>query len=480
MPEFRHFGKDSGMSYLVGVDEECNMIVVDAMNNFLVLQRIIDVDFEQSFYDKLAVPVIASLTWFFSSNAQPTALDNGAAVLGVIHSLHRASEVNIFTKIPHLPLQVLDSRFPSYSLPSPSITPVLTHWKRQSQKVLNVGYLIEPGSAVSIVLPEKSQPTQKGSFDLLAANNTAIATYGTLNRNAWLSRKVLVNWDFVVADAKEPIIGLDCLRSYKLNANAHSARLYNRKRRSSIPLKEEDIPKTAVITPFGLFEYTVMPFGLRNSGQTFQRYMDHITKEMDFLTCYVDDILIASTSEQEHKKHIHPQSSGEKARTHKPHEKIHKKIKEIIEWTTENTAEFEKLKQEISQLRLVHPAPNGNTVFTTDASTGAVGAVLQQEIDEDLSPVAFFSKKLDDTQRRYSTYDGELLAIVLAVKHFEHFLEERKFRIKIDHKRLTAALQKTSECSSARVARQLSYFSQFDCAVQHISGADNPMADALS
>ncbi|KAF2362535.1 hypothetical protein FHG87_006710 [Trinorchestia longiramus] len=61
------------------------------------------------------------------SRAQPTALDNGAAVLGVTQSLHCASEVNIFTKTPHLPLQFLDSRFPSYSLPSSTITPVLTH-----------------------------------------------------------------------------------------------------------------------------------------------------------------------------------------------------------------------------------------------------------------------------------------------------------------------------------------------------------------
>ena len=41
-----------------------------------------------------------------------------------------------------------------------------------------------------------------------------------------------------------------------------------------IPMHEPDIPKTAIITPFGLFEYTRMTFGMRNSGNTFQRLMN--------------------------------------------------------------------------------------------------------------------------------------------------------------------------------------------------------------
>jgi len=72
-----------------------------------------------------------------------------------------------------------------------------------------------------------------------------------------------------------------------------------------IPMAEEDIPKTAVITPFGLFEFTSMPFGLKNSSQTFQRFINNIFQGMDFVFCYVDDILVASETPEEHRLHLH-------------------------------------------------------------------------------------------------------------------------------------------------------------------------------
>lgn len=59
-----------------------------------------------------------------------------------------------------------------------------------------------------------------------------------------------------------------------------------------IPVYAAGIPKTAVITPFGLYEFLKMPFGLRNAAQSFQRIMDEVLRGLPFVFVYIDDVLV--------------------------------------------------------------------------------------------------------------------------------------------------------------------------------------------
>ena len=103
----------------------------------------------------------------------------------------------------------------------------------------------------------------------------------------------------ITTSDKYPIPHLRSLTMSLYNKNVFS-KIDLQRAYLQIPVAPEDVPKTAVTTPFGLFEYLFMPYGLKNAGSTFQRYMDTLFANVPNVFIYLDDILIASDDESQH------------------------------------------------------------------------------------------------------------------------------------------------------------------------------------
>lgn len=84
-----------------------------------------------------------------------------------------------------------------------------------------------------------------------------------------------------------------------------------------VPIKAEDREKTAFITNQGLYQFLVMPFGLKNALATFQRLMNEVLRNVKGTFCevYLDDIIIYSSTIAEHLKHQHGTGKIIKGRT---------------------------------------------------------------------------------------------------------------------------------------------------------------------
>ncbi|GFU77774.1 transposon Tf2-11 polyprotein [Trichonephila clavipes] len=136
-----------------------------------------------------------------------------------------------------------------------------------------------------------------------------------------------------------------------------------------------------------------------------------------------------------------------------------KKDSKPLKWSSEAITAFQRCKQALADAALLaHPSPSAPLALHVDASDYAIGGALLQVVDSELQPLAFFSRKLTSSEKSYSAYDRELLAIYSAIRHFR---------------------QKSDKCSPRQI-RQLDFISQFTTNIVHIPGSDNIAADVLS
>ena len=119
---------------------------------------------------------------------------------------------------------------------------------------------------------------------------------------------------------------------------------------------------------------------------------------------------------------------------------------------------------------------------TTDASGVGLGATFEQRVEGvGWAPVAFWSRKLSEAERRYSTTDQEWLAVVEAVtRHWRHWLKGRRFVLRSDHGALQQLLRTKGEGFSNRQHRWYERMQDYVFDFEHVAGTDNKAADALS
>ena len=116
-----------------------------------------------------------------------------------------------------------------------------------------------------------------------------------------------------------------------------------------------------------------------------------------------------------------------------------------------------------------HTAP---TRVITDASDVGIGAVLMQFSDNQWHVVEYYSRKLNDAERRYCATDKEFLAINDAVtKHWRHRLLDREFEILTDHNPLTGNIKVDSKHQESRRIKFVERLQSFRCKVKYIKGS---------
>ena len=157
-----------------------------------------------------------------------------------------------------------------------------------------------------------------------------------------------------------------------------------------------------------------------------------------------------------------------------------KKVQEF-QWTERCQEAFELLKAKLTEAPILsYPSHSEEDLFIldTDASDVGVGAVLSQVQNGEEKVISYASKTLSPSQRKYCVTYRELLAVVLFVNQFRHYLLGRRFKIRTDHVSLKWLMR--FKDAEAMVGRWVLQLSTFNFEIEHRRGVNHGNADALS
>ena len=152
---------------------------------------------------------------------------------------------------------------------------------------------------------------------------------------------------------------------------------------------------------------------------------------------------------------------------------------EKLQWQEVHEKAFRYLKSILEKPPVLHlPDFSKTFVVASDASLVGLGAILKQELNGKMFPVAYASKKLLSRETNYSVIERECLAIVWAVKKFDFFLSGRYFEIETDHQPLIYISQ--NKMVNKRVMRWAMFLQEYRFRIIAVQGRKNHGPDYLS
>ncbi|XP_061390803.1 uncharacterized protein LOC133326139 [Musca vetustissima] len=268
-----------------------------------------------------------------------------------------------------------------------------------------------------------------------------------------------------------------------------------------VPVNEESRKYTSFVTHNGQYQFRKVPFGLSNSPAVFQRHINAIFRELNregIALPYVDDVIIPASIYDEAVVNLQriletcrdygldinlKKCSFLKRRIQFLAKPLNDLRKENVKFQfgDEQKLAFDKLKQCMTNEPVLHIFNEKfETEVHTDASIDGYGAVLLQKSPDDnlLHPVYYMSRKTSDAERKYTSYELEVLAVIEALKRFRVYLIGIKFKLMTDCNAFTKTLDKKDLCT--RVARWILLLQEYDFTVEHRPGTQMRHVDALS
>ncbi|MBW0564720.1 hypothetical protein O181_104435, partial [Austropuccinia psidii MF-1] len=259
-------------------------------------------------------------------------------------------------------------------------------------------------------------------------------------------------------------------------------------------IKEGDEYLTAFRTKYGSYEYLVMPFGLTNAPASFQNLVNDIFEDLldVFVVVYLDDIMVFSSSEEEHVKHATsvlqrlrennlPQDGFFKSSANPQLASALLKKDSPFIFNEEALSQFQLIREKFTTAPiLAHFNPSLPTIVETDVSDYALGSVLSQVNDSGKHPIAFDSHKQLPAELNYEIHEEELLGIFWDLKRWRAFLlfPSNHFEVLTDHSSLQYLM--SSKVLTRCQARWAEFPSEFHFTITYGPGRLSTLPDALS